>query len=69
MSKLASLTHFSPSILDKIQTRVFLISNFLVKSLMPKTFTASSTRNDIEMKLRSISKIKKKIGRRQKIQQ
>ena len=54
MPNLVSLSQFSARILDKTQTRVFLIFRFLVKSFMKKTchnFRTSRTSMDTDMNL------------------
>ena len=55
---LVSLTCHSPNImLDKIQTKVFSISGFLVKWVINKNSFNSRIINDIEAKLRPLSKL------------
>ena len=55
-----SLTHPSLQILDKTQTRVFSISRFLVEFLIKKYCHNSRTSNDIDIKLRAVTKLDKR---------
>ena len=50
----------SLQILDKIQTRVFSVSRFLVKSLINKNCHNYITSNDIDMKLGLVIKLDKR---------
>ena len=60
MPNLVSLTRPSLQILDEIQTGVFPISGFLVKSLINKNGHNSRTSNDIVMKLGPATKLDKR---------
>ena len=60
MPNLVSLTLPNLPILDKIQTRVFPISRFLVKSLINKICDNSRTSNDTDMKLEPETKLDKR---------
>ena len=60
MPNLVSLTHPSLRILDKTQTEVFPISEFLVKSLIHKNCHNFRPRNDIDMKLDPVTKFDKR---------
>ena len=60
MPNLVSLTLPNLLILDKIQTRVFPISRFLVKSLINKICDNSRTSNDTDMKLEPETKLDKR---------
>ena len=60
MPNLVSLTLPNLPILDKIQTRVFPISRFLVKSLINKICDNSRTSNDTDMKLEPEAKLDKR---------
>ena len=59
MPNLVSQTFSSPCVLDKIQARVFSISNFLVRFLKHRNSDNSRTSNNINLRLGPISKLKK----------
>ena len=60
MPNMVLLTHFSLQILDKTQSGIFLISEFLLKSLINKNCHNSRTSNDIDMKLGPVTKLDRK---------
>ena len=60
MPNLVSLTCPSLQILDKTQTGIFLISRFLVKSLINKNSQNSRTNDDIDLKLEPVTKLDKR---------
>ena len=60
MPNVVFLTPSSLQILDKAQTGVFSISQFLVKSLIHKNCHNFRTCNDIGVKLRPLTKLEKR---------
>ena len=59
MPNLISLTHLNLQILHKNQTEIFIISGFLVKSLIKKNCHNSRTSNVIDMKLEPLTRLTK----------
>ena len=67
MPNSVALTRPNPQILDKIQTVVFSITGFLVKSLTNEDCLNSRTSNDTDMKLGPLSNLDKKITTSKKL--
>ena len=60
MPKLVFLTRSSSPIFDKTRTRVFLVSGFLVKSLINKYCHSSRASNHTDMKLGPLTELDKR---------